>query len=242
MCFMSGSNAGQASEQAASEQAQLYDKLISAFTTQYGAQSAITNALTAAMTPYLTAGPNQYGFSPGEQAALSTESLEGAANANTQAQQAINTGEARSNSTGLPSGARTQVDAEIADAAANQNAQQQLGIRQAGYEQGMQNYANAANTLGRVASIENPLGYADEASSADKMLIGNIGQENALNPNEWGLILGGIAQMGLAAATGGFGAPSAPSAPSGIITSNFGTPSGPSDSENDGLGNILGGL
>lgn len=204
MCMLSGS--GQAGPQVAQQsqaEQNFYTELTDAYKAQYGDQSAITAALTSAFLPTLRAGENQYGFSPGEQAALSTQSLQGAAAANQQAQQALGTGLASRNSTGLPSGADAQISAELANAAAQQNAQGQLGIKEAGYQQGANNYARAASVLGGTAQIENPLGYTSAANSANAGTLNAINLNNNLNGNQWGAILGGLANIGTSLATGG---------------------------------------
>jgi hypothetical protein len=204
MCMLSGT--GQANAEAtaqAANQQTFYNDLSNAYSTQYGNQSAITSALTSAFMPTLRAGQNQYGFSPGEQAALSTQSLEGAAAANQQAQQALGTGLASRDSTGLPSGADAQISAELSNAAAQQNAQGQLGIKEAGYAQGAQNFGNAASVLGGTAQIENPLGYAALTNAANNSELGAINLNNQLNGDQWGSILGGLANIGTSLATGG---------------------------------------
>lgn len=199
-----GNAADQAKAQAASQQ-QMYTELRQQLAAQYSKQSSIYDALTKAFSPTLAAGPDQYGFSPGEQSALSTQAIEGAANAGKQAQEAANGQIAAENDTGLPSGAAAQLKGMIDQASTSQAAQDQLAIRKAGYDQGRQNYTQAAQVLGGVAAGENPLGYAGEANKANSGTLDAINLENQLNPNIWGGVLGALLPMGITALTGGLG-------------------------------------
>ena len=58
----------------------------------------------------------------------------------------------------LPTGANAQLTQQNAQAAAQAQSAAQLGITEAGYAQGRQNYLAAAQGLGGVASAMNPLG------------------------------------------------------------------------------------
>ncbi len=203
MCFLSGSQASTDAQANASSAAAFQTQMQQAFKQQFGESSAITGALTKAFLPTLQAGPDQYGYTPGEDAALRTQSEDATAQAADQAEQAYGAETAGSDSTGLPSGAAAQVKGDILSGAAEENAAQQGNITQTGYEQGRQNYLNAARALSGTAALENPLGYAGETNQATGENTSAIREEAATQTNPLSSILGGLAGIALAPVTGG---------------------------------------
>jgi hypothetical protein len=198
------SGAASTSQDAMNQEFGLQAQLRNAFEAEYGNQSAIYNALTQTFRPLLAAGPNQYGFSPGEQAALSSGALQNAALSGEQAKAATDSAIAGGDSLGLPSGAQDALNAQINESTAQNNADVQDQIRQAGYAQGHQNFLNAASALGGVAAGENPLGYAAQSTNANKILEGvDVPTANSLNQNPIGPLLGGLVGGALDALTGG---------------------------------------
>ena len=192
--------ASDAEKQSLANQTALFKTLSSDLSTTFGAQQSILNNLTAGWTPIFQAGINQYGFSPAEDSALRTQADTGVANNYQQARRA--TGETLAavggGNTFLPNGATAQLNAQNANAAAGQRSGENLGITQAGYETGRQNYLAAANALSGVSAQENPLGYAGAAGNANNSafnMADTINKENQAN-SPWGSIggiLGGIA-------------------------------------------------
>lgn len=198
------SGAASTSQDAMNQEFGLQAQLRNAFKTEYGNQSAIYNALTQTFRPLLAAGPNQYGFSPGEQAALSSGALQNAALSGEQAKAATDSAIAGGDSLGLPSGAQDALNAQINESTAQNNADVQDQIRQAGYAQGHQNFLNAASALGGVAAGENPLGYAAQSTNANKVLQSlDVPTANSLNQSSVGPLLGGLVGGALDALTGG---------------------------------------
>lgn len=198
------SEANAISQEQMEAQQNFYNQLTTEMQNNYGQQQAIYNQMQKAFAPILNAGPNQYGYSAGEQSALSSESLTGTAEATKQAQQSLGAAVGARNSTGLPSGVYSQLSAAINDEGALQNANQQLGIRQSGYQQGAHNFDLAAQALGSVASGENPLGYAGAVNNANEGTLEATNMANNMNSfgSNIGAILGGLGGMATAAATG----------------------------------------
>lgn len=185
---------------AANTQNQLAQTLLQNYQTQFGNQSAILSAINSAWSPVLKAGPNQYGFSAAEDAALRTQATTGTAQQYANAKKAVgeNLAAVGGGNTFLPSSTGAGIQAGIATSAAGQEASQQLGITQAGYATGRQNFLDASSALSGTAQMYNPLGYSGQASSANQNAFedfNTINQENqAASP--WGAIggiLGGVA-------------------------------------------------
>jgi len=170
------------------------------FRSQFANQTAILNGLNSAFAPIEQAGINQYGFSPAEDAAFRTQATEATGAEYNKALTAVNAGlnAQGGGNTYIPTGSANQTRLDVAKAAASQEASQNLGITQAGYEQGRQNFLNAASALSGVASLENPLGYAGAATTAGNAAFNQettvYNENQAANP--WGAvggILGGVA-------------------------------------------------
>lgn len=195
MCFGGSSSAENNISQ---QQAQMFSTLQSNYNQMFSGQQAILNSLNSSVTPVLQAGINQYGFSKPEDAALRTQSDEATAAGYQKVKQA--TGEALSGIGGgnsfLPSGVEAGINANAATQFAAQQANQQLGITQAGYAQGRQNYLTAANVLSDVSKQMDPLGYAGASTTAGNSAFGSantINQQNlAAQQAMFGAIGGGI--------------------------------------------------
>ncbi len=209
-CCGSSSTPGQ--QQIAAQQQQFFNTLTSNYQQQFAGQTAILQSLTSAFSPILAGGINQFGYSPQETAAMRTQAAQGTAQAYSQASQAV--GSQLSALGGgqefLPSGGMGQIEAQLAGSAALQNSQEQLGITTAGYQQGTQNFLNAAQALGGVAQQYNPTAYAGQATAAGNAAFGSqtqlFQQQQATNPwNVVGGVLGGAVGTGLGMFTGGLG-------------------------------------
>jgi hypothetical protein len=181
------------------QQQQMMSTLMSNYSQQFAGQQAILGNLQNAYGSILAAGPGQMGYTAPELAALRTQSAQGTAQAYQQAKQA--TGESLAaiggGNTFLPSGTVAGINANLANSAAQANASNQLGITTAGYQQGLQNFNQAASVLGNVAQIQNPLGYAGATTSAGSSAFGGANtinqQNNAAQQALLGLAGGGVA-------------------------------------------------
>lgn len=199
MCF---GGASQQETNISQSQAQMFTQLQSDYAQQFKGQSAILSQLQNSVSPILAAGINQYGYSKPEDAALRTQADEGTAASYQKAKQAV--GEQMSGIGGgnvyLPSGTEAGINANIATAAAGDQASKQLGITQAGYDQGRQNYLQASNILGNVSAQMDPLGYAGQAGSAGNSAFGSankVNEENLAAQQAKMSLIGGGLEAGL---------------------------------------------
>lgn len=196
----------------AQQQQQFFGTLQQGYKTAFAGQQNILNSLNTAFQPIVAAGINQYGFSPAEDAALRTQASAGTA---TQYQNASKTiGESLASVGGgnafLPSGAATKLQSQAALGAAQEESAQQLGITEAGYAQGRQNFLAAASGEQQNAAMLNPTGYAGQATGAGQAAFGSQAQiwEQQQESSPWNIVggvLGGAVQAGLGAFTGGIG-------------------------------------
>ena len=192
-----------------------YQNLFQNYQQQFANQTSILKSLTQSFQPILSAGINQFGYSPAEEAALRTRASEGTASIYGQAARAL--GQETTNMTGtlgrgpggagsvasggetyIPSGQVGYLQAGLAGKAAQQEAAQQLGITTSGYDIGRQNYLQAANLLGGVASQYNPVPYANAGTAAGENAFKSadtVAKENAA-ASPWSMVgglLGGVA-------------------------------------------------
>ena len=207
--------------QIGNSQQQFTTQLMQDYGQQFGNSNAIYGTLTKALQPIITAGPNQFGYSAGQTNTLNSQAIQGtgqqynAAKQNLAAQQAASGG----GNAVLPSGVQQQQTAGLATNAANQTSNQLLGIQQAGYQQGNNQFNQAVGQLGGVAAGYNAAGFAGAANTAGSNAANTANQitqeNNAASP--WGLIggiLGGAAQgIGQAAMMGFNGGSMFPTGP-----------------------------
>jgi hypothetical protein len=217
---MCGPSAGQSA--VSNEQQSFYSQLSQNYSTEFAGQQGILSSLTSAFSPILAAGPNQQGFSPAENAALNTQAMNQSSanykNAAT-ATQSAEAGRGGGNAY-LPSGVNSEINQQVASGAASNLSQEELGITQANYAQGRQNFNTAAGALSGVANMENPQGGAGAATGAGNSAFSSATTEYNQG-NAWmgmvGGALGGAASAVTGGLTGGLG-----TAVSGIGSGNFG--------------------
>jgi hypothetical protein len=155
--------------------------------------------------PIAQAGPSQQGYSPQELAALNTQAGEGVGQNYAKAAQALNTqiaGQGGGNEY-LPSGASATLKGNLASAAANQLSSEQLGITQANYATGRQNWQQATSGLNALAQEYNPTGIAGSANTATNNAFGSATQVQNEKNQEEADIAGGIVSLGTSFLTGG---------------------------------------
>ena len=199
MCFGGASSQETAISNA---QQQMMTSLQNDYQTQFKGQQAILGQLQNAYGSILAAGPGQFGYTPAETAALRTQADTGTAQAYQSAKQAV--GEQMAGVGGsnqyLASGTEAGINANLANSAAQQRANQQLGITIGGYQQGLNNFNQAASVLGGVSAQMNPLGYAGAATSAGNSAFGSadtINKENLAAQQQEMSLLGGAASAAL---------------------------------------------
>ena len=152
----------------AASQAAFYNTMTQDYSTQFANQNAILGTLTQSLNPIIAAGPNQMGFNNAELTNLNSQALQGTGQSYANASKALKENQASSGggNSYLPSGVQSQQQSSLASAAANQESSQLLGIQQAGYQQGANQYQSAIGQLGGVAGMYNPNGAASGANSA----------------------------------------------------------------------------
>lgn len=202
-------------DQISDEQAQFFKTLTQQYQTVFGQNQAITGALTNAFTPILKAGPSQTGFAPGEVNALQTQNTENVATNYAQAQRA--TAQALAGrgmgsgvsayggstsgggNTFLPSSVNATILAQNANAAAAARSAGQNQITQANYNQGYQNWQQAASVLNGTASQLNPVSYAGTTTGAGQAAFGSAGSIAQQQFAPWGAAIGALSSVGSAA-------------------------------------------
>jgi hypothetical protein len=126
------------------------------------------------------------------------------------AQRALNAKMATSGESTLPSGVGAQLNSALLNAEAADKATGQNQITMQNEQLKQNNYWNAVNALNGVATQENPIGYANSATSGSGA-VANLSQAvTAANGPGFGSILGGVvgglgsATIGAAGKAGGF--------------------------------------
>jgi hypothetical protein len=227
VAFAKGASAAQ--NNLANQQAGFYSALQGDYAQQFAGQNAILGTLTNTLNPIIAAGPNQFGFNAAETNNLNSQAIQGTGQQYNNAKQALGAQQAAAGggNTLLPSGVQSQQQAGLASSAANQASNQLLGIQQAGYEQGHQQYESAIGQLGGVASQYNPEGYASQATGAGSAAANTANQitqeNNAASP--WGLV-GGILGGAASGFASGFGGGLGKSFFNGSSSSNGGSGGG----------------
>jgi hypothetical protein len=210
IALLKGASASQ--ENLANQQAQYYSTLTNDYNTQFAQQSNILSSLNNTLSPIINAGPNQFGFSTAETNNLNSQAVQGTGQQYAAASQALKANQATAGggNSYLPSGAQAAQQASLAAAGANQASNQLMGVQQAGYQQGYNQYQSALGEEQGVAGMYNPTGYAGQATGAGSSAFDSASQvqqmNNAASPwNVVGGLLGGALGAGLDSFTGGVG-------------------------------------
>ena len=137
---------------------------------QFQNQSAILGALTKTLSPIVSAGPNQFGYTPGQVNALNSTSIQGTGQQYSNASRALKEQQAAQGGGTelLPSGVNTQVQGQLAASAANQQSDQLLGIQNAGWAQGNTNFNNAVGQEMAAAGMYNPTSFSGQGIGANQ--------------------------------------------------------------------------
>ena len=179
-----------------SEEAQFYQTQIQAYNNAYSNFNSIQSALQAQFAPVIAAGPGQTGFTSAESNALTTQAKEGTGADYQQAEEAanasINARGGGNDTTNITSGGAKQIAGELASTAASTESAEELGITQANYSLGRQNYESAIGGEEELAAGYNPNAYASSAVGAGN----EANQEaNAITQEQesvWGNVLGAL--------------------------------------------------
>lgn len=204
LAFAKGASAQQTD--LANSQQNFYNQLSSNYSQQFQNQNAILGTLQKSLNPIVNAGPNQYGFSAAETNNLNSQALQGTGQQYANASKALGQQQAAQGggNSYLPTGAQAQQQSSLAAGAANQASNQLMGVKQAGYQQGYNQYQSAVGQLGGVAGMYNPNGVASGANSAGGVANSEANQVTQLNnaASPWNLV-GGILGGAASAVTGG---------------------------------------
>lgn len=170
-------------EQLSAEQVQFYQQMQQQDATVFSEDQAILQQMQSVYAPILAAGPNQYGFSNEETNDLNTSATEGVATDYASAAKALRENNAAlgGGNTYLSSGVAAQQEAGLAQSAAQQESTDKLQIKEAGYQQGYNEFQEATNALEGTAGLLNPTAYsgaATSAGSAASTTANEIAQEN----------------------------------------------------------------
>jgi len=126
---------------------------------RYASQGNVLDAINRSLSPILAAGPSQRGFAAPQLSALQTAAIN-AAGANfrnvSQAARTFGAGQGGGGTSGMTSGIQKQIESSIASQAASTLGSQELGITQADYAQGSQNYWRAAGGAQALAAGYSP--------------------------------------------------------------------------------------
>lgn len=190
----------------AAQQSSMFNTLAGNYATVFGDQQAILSELNQSLSPIIAAGPNQQGMNAAQLAALNTQAINSNAAAARNAIQAAQSRAGAGSPSGLPTGIDTQISQAINAAETANLANAQLGITNENYNLGRQQYNTALGQTENLAQLENPVPYAGQATSAGSQAFQSqdkISQEQNQRESE---LAGGIAGLGMDAATFGLGA------------------------------------
>lgn len=197
------------------EEADFYKTQVTAYNTAYTNFSQIQDALNKQFAPILAKGPNQYGFDATEDQTLRTQADQGTAQGYAKAKTALQESQATQgggtsniNVTGGPQG---EQDEELVAAGAGTMSAENLGITQAGYGQGYDEWKGAVAGEEDLAAGWNPNAFSGSANSSAKTANDEANTITSEQESVWGNVLGALGgAVGTAAggwATGGFKMP-----------------------------------
>lgn len=192
----------------AGQQQNLSTLLSSHFNERFAQQSGVLDSLNNLLTPIAEAGPDQQGMGPQELAALNTQAVEGVGAQYSKATQALqNTLATRGGgSEALPTGARAALQGTLASEAAKETSNAQLGITEANYSLGRQKWQAATSGLSALANQFNPSEFSGQAQSGFNSAFGMADKIQQEKNQAQASIIGGVASLGMDAATFGAGA------------------------------------
>lgn len=181
------------------------------FQQQFAKQDVVLKDINSQLQPILDKGINQQGFSKEEVSALNSQALNttGANYAN--AARALGTAQAAGSTSTIESGVQQQQRAALASSAAAQTGSEELGITEANYAQGRQNYLTALSGEQSLAAAYNPQSYGGlNVSAGQSATAGNqaaFNEAHTINQesNQWEAdIMGGV-MAGVGMVSGGLG-------------------------------------
>ena len=170
--------------QLAQEQASYYQTLTANAQSEFGTASALAKQLSAEFGPIFQAGPNQLGWNAQEQNAVNANivTTEGQATQNAQRAAGTSTNALGGGNEYVPQGAVRQGRAAINVAGGQATAQSQQNALLADYQQGFQNFSQAASALQGIPSLYSgstgAAGAATGGGSAANATYTDVAQES----------------------------------------------------------------
>ena len=176
--------------------------------TQFPEEQAYQQSLGTAGQQLMAGGPNAFGFSTGENAALVSgiQNAGATATANTEAASQLREQQASGGAQTMPTGAQAALNAQVAATGA-QNTASQLGQeRLAGYQAGRANYQMGVGETESAAGLANPTGYSGAANEAGNTAVGAENAVQQANANSLtSKLVGASIAYGSTYTGGGFG-------------------------------------
>lgn len=186
-----------AQQSVASSESTFMGALMQNYNTNFAEQQSVLANLNQTLGPIVAAGPNQQGFSPQELAAQNTQAIDTTAGNYKNAAIGLNDQLAGRNDSGnLPeSGVDQTLKEQLASSAAGQLSQEQLGITQANYATGRQNFESAVSGDEALAGIYNPNATGQLANQSNQNAFGEATQINQESNQEQADIFGGVESL-----------------------------------------------
>lgn len=216
---MCGATSAQSNIQA--QQQQSYQTAINQAQSLFGNSSKVFNDLVNTYSPIVQAGPNQQGYSPTELSAMNSSAITNIGNQYKNEKQALGDQAAAQGggTANLPGGAILGRQASLAENYGNQTAGTLNAITQANYNQGRQNWAQAAQGLAGSTGVFGQSTDALNAATGSGKAASDTANQIAQDANSpWQAVIGaagavaGQAAGGLAGGFSGGGSTSADNA------------------------------
>ena len=174
------------------------------FNQQFAKQDQVLSQINQQLSPILAKGINQTGFSAGELAALNTQAIDTTGAGYKNAAVALGNQTAGMGTSTLESGVQQQLKAGLASTASGELSAEELGITQANYAQGRQNYLTALGGEQQLAQAYNPQSYAGLSQQAEGQSFSQADTIAQQQAQEEQAIAGGVASLAMGA-VGGIG-------------------------------------
>lgn len=171
----------------------------------FGEQQDLLATIKAVTEPIVKAGPNQYGFTPEEDALMRGEISTQGAQATTNA---VNAQELRERqlaggAAALPSGASAELETVARELGGQATATNLMNERLAGYQFGNQKYTQALSALSGNVQALNPTSYSTAATGAGEAATSATHLVDSERSTLLSSILGGVVGAGASFLTGG---------------------------------------
>jgi hypothetical protein len=200
-----GATSGQ--QQLATQQTSGYTTLVNQAQSQFGNASGVFQDLVSSFAPIVAAGPNQEGFAPAELSALNSAAITSAGQGYRNAKAAVGNAESAfggGNTGDTSGGATVGENLSLAENAANQTSSELTNIKEADYNQGRENYFNAASGLAGAPGVFGTANQAGSVATGAGEAAEKSQNDVASQDNSWvGAVTGALGNVA-GMATGGF--------------------------------------